>query len=133
MSFVTIVAGRYLRTRQKRAFISLITMLSIAGVTVGVMALIVVIAVMAGFEADLKSRIMGIRPHLVLSQAQGSLTNYDRIIDKLASRDEIATASAFISTQVVLRTTTRAAGALMKGVVPANGRSGIEGVGTGEG
>jgi lipoprotein-releasing system permease protein len=50
MSFVTYVSWRYLRTRQKRAFISLITALSIAGVTIGVMALIVVIAVMAGFE-----------------------------------------------------------------------------------
>ena len=59
MSFVTFVSGRYLRTRQKKAFISLITGLSIAGVSVGVMALIVVIAVMAGFETDLKSRIMG--------------------------------------------------------------------------
>ena len=71
MSFVTYVSGRYLRTRQKRAFISLITILSIAGVTVGVMALIVVIAVMAGFETDLKSRIMGIRPHMEITRKTG--------------------------------------------------------------
>jgi len=130
MSLVTFVAGRYLRTRQKRAFISLITALSIAGVTVGVMALIVVIAVMAGFEADLKSRIMGIRPHLVINRTQGAFTDHERIMEKLASQEEISTASAYISTQVVLRTTTRAAGALMKGVVPAGGQSGIEGVDT---
>ena len=63
MSFETFIGGRYLRAKQKQTFISLITLLSIAGVTVGVMALIVVIAVMAGFESDLKTRILGIESH----------------------------------------------------------------------
>jgi lipoprotein-releasing system permease protein len=110
MSFVTFVSGRYLRTRQKRAFISLITVLSIAGVTVGVMALIVVIAVMAGFETDLKSRIMGIRPHLVITKKQGRFTDYNQVLQKVESIAGIEKASAYITTQVVLRTTTRAAG-----------------------
>ena len=56
MSFEFFIGRRYLRAKQKQTFISLITVLSIAGVTVGVMALIVVIAVMAGFESDLKSQ-----------------------------------------------------------------------------
>ena len=123
MSFVTFVSGRYLRTRQKRAFISLITVLSIAGVTVGVMALIVVIAVMAGFESDLKSRIMGIRPHLVLTQKQGDFTGYNQILAKIKPVDGIETASAYITTQVVIRTTTRAAGAVLKGIDAVQGKS----------
>lgn len=128
MSFVTFVSGRYLRTRQKRAFISLITALSIAGVCVGVMALIVVIAVMAGFETDLKSRIMGIRPHLVVSKKQGAFPEYNQILKKITSIKEIDAASAFISTQVVLRTTTRAAGALLKGIDTAQGKHWIKGI-----
>ncbi|BBO73903.1 ABC transporter permease [Desulfosarcina widdelii] len=131
MSFVTFVSGRYLRTRQKRAFISLITALSVAGVAVGVMALIVVIAVMAGFEADLKSRIMGIRPHLVITQKEDALTDYDRIVEKVAGIRGIESTSAYISTQVVLRTANRAAGALLKGIVPTRGKAGIPGVDTG--
>ncbi|WP_372680518.1 lipoprotein-releasing ABC transporter permease subunit [Desulfosarcina sp.] len=131
MSFVTFVSGRYLRTRQKRTFISLITVLSIAGVTVGVMALIVVIAVMAGFENDLKSRIMGIRPHLVLTKKQGDFSDYKQVLAVLKPIGEIETASAFITTQVVLRTTTRAAGAVLKGVDPAQGKIGINSVDTG--
>jgi lipoprotein-releasing system permease protein len=123
MSFVTFVSGRYLRTRQKRAFISLITVLSIAGVTVGVMALIVVIAVMAGFESDLKSRIMGIRPHLVLTKKQGDFTGYNQILAKIKPVDGIETASAYITTQVVIRTTTRAAGAVLKGIDAVQGKS----------
>ncbi|MBC2710961.1 MAG: lipoprotein-releasing ABC transporter permease subunit [Desulfosarcina sp.] len=130
MSFVTFVSGRYLRTRQKRAFISLITVLSIAGVTVGVMALIVVIAVMAGFETDLKSRIMGIRPHLLITKKQGPFTDYNQILTRVKPIGGIETASAYITTQVVLRTTTRAAGAIMKGIDAVQGKSGINGVDT---
>jgi lipoprotein-releasing system permease protein len=130
MSFVTFVSGRYLRTRQKRAFISLITALSIAGVTVGVMALIVVIAVMAGFESDLKSRIMGIRPHLVITKNQGPFTGYDRVLQKVETITGIEKASAFITTQVVLRTTSRAAGAMLKGIDAVQKDSGISGVDT---
>ena len=130
MSFVTFVSGRYLRTRQKRTFISLITVLSIAGVTVGVMALIVVIAVMAGFENDLKSRIMGIRPHLVLTKKQGVFSGYKQILARIKPIGEIETASAFITTQVVLRTTTRAAGAILKGIEAVQGNSGIDSLDT---
>lgn len=130
MSFVTFVSGRYLRTRQKRAFISLITALSIAGVSVGVMALIVVIAVMAGFETDLKSRIMGIRPHLVITKKQGPFTQYNQILERVKRIRGLDTASAYISTQVVLRTTSRAAGALLKGIEATEENSGIKGVNT---
>ena len=130
MSFVTFVSGRYLRTRQKRTFISLITVLSISGVTVGVMALIVVIAVMAGFENDLKSRIMGIRPHLVLNKKQGVFSDYKQILARVKPIEEIQTASAFITTQVVLRTTTRAAGAILKGIEAAQGKISIDSVDT---
>ncbi|MDX2452249.1 lipoprotein-releasing ABC transporter permease subunit [Desulfosarcina sp.] len=130
MSFVTFVSGRYLRTRQKRAFISLITVLSISGVTVGVMALIVVIAVMAGFENDLKSRIMGIRPHLVLNKKQGVFSDYKQILTRMKPIEEIQTASAFITTQVVLRTTTRAAGAILKAIEAAQGKISIDSVDT---
>ncbi len=62
------IGKRYLRAKQKQAFISLITFLSVAGVTVGVMALIIVIAVMAGFESDLKSRILNVDAHIVLQR-----------------------------------------------------------------
>jgi lipoprotein-releasing system permease protein len=128
MSFVTYVSGRYLRTRQKRAFISLITILSIAGVTVGVMALIVVIAVMAGFETDLKSRIMGIRPHMEITRKQDVFTDYPHVLSTIRSIAGVETASAYIKTQVVLRTKSRAAGAILKGIDSVQGTVGIKGV-----
>jgi lipoprotein-releasing system permease protein len=62
MSFEFFIGGRYLRAKQKQAFISLITYLSIAGVAVGVMALIVVIAVMTGFESTSRRAFSAGRP-----------------------------------------------------------------------
>ena len=83
MSFEYFIGARYLRAKQRQAFISLITMLSIAGVAVGVMALIVVIAVMSGFESDLKSRILAGQSHIVLMRHGGPFTAYRRVIEKL--------------------------------------------------
>ena len=82
MSFETFVGRRYLRAKQKQAFISLITILSIAGVALGVMALIVVIAVMTGFEADLKTHILGGQPQVMIMRhgGAGSFTQYREIL-----------------------------------------------------
>ena len=131
MSFITFVSGRYLRTRRKRAFISLITLLSIAGVSVGVMALIVVIAVMAGFETDLRQRIMGIRPHLVITKAETAFSDHVAVLKQIATIPGIESASAFITTHVILRTPTRASGALLKGLDAASGKHWISGTDTG--
>lgn len=118
MSYELFIAGRYLRTRRKQAFISLITVLSIAGVALGVMALIIVISVMAGFEKDLKTRILSVEPDLVIEKKQGGITRPATIINKLNQINEIKAASPFIETQVVIRSKTRASGAVLKGIAP---------------
>ena len=81
MSFEFFIGRRYLRAKRKQAFISLVTVLSTAGVTVGVMALIVVIAVMSGFESDLKARILGGQAHVVLTHSGGDMDAYARVVD----------------------------------------------------
>ena len=83
MSFEYFIGTRYLKAKQKQAFISMITVLSVAGVAVGVMALIVVIAVMSGFEDDLKSRILGVESHLVLMRHGGSFSGYQAAMEKM--------------------------------------------------
>ncbi|MEE4603158.1 MAG: lipoprotein-releasing system transmembrane subunit LolC, partial [Desulfobacteraceae bacterium] len=71
MHFEFFIGRRYLRARQKQGFISLISVLSTAGVTVGVMALIVVIAVMAGAQSEFRSRILGVDSHAILMRYGG--------------------------------------------------------------
>jgi lipoprotein-releasing system permease protein len=118
MSFELFIGGRYLRAK-KRAFISLITYLSIAGVAVGVMALIVVIAVMSGFEADLKSRILGGQAQVILMRHNGPLTEYEEVLRRVEAVKGVAAATPFIYTQIMLRSSASVSGAVLRGVEPA--------------
>ncbi|RPJ78981.1 MAG: lipoprotein-releasing system transmembrane subunit LolC, partial [Deltaproteobacteria bacterium] len=118
MQFEYFIGGRYLKTKQKQVFISLITLLSIAGVTVGVMALIVVIAVMAGFESDLKSRILGVESHIVLTRHSGLFSDYRNVIADLEKDDDIIAATPFVYSQVMLRSAANVSGALLRGISP---------------
>ena len=65
------ISWRYLLTKRKEKFISLISVISILGVAIGVMALIIVIAVMAGFDQDLRDKIVGNYSHITLSSYKG--------------------------------------------------------------
>lgn len=118
MAFETFIGGRYLRARQRQAFISLITFLSIAGVTVGVMALIVVIAVMTGFESDLKSRILGGQAHVLLMRHGDDFTDYSRVMGQVEGLDGVEAVTPFIYTQTMLRTAHGTTGAVLRGIDP---------------
>jgi lipoprotein-releasing system permease protein len=119
MSFERFIGVRYLRAKQKQAFISLITYLSIAGVAVGVMALIVVIAVMTGFEVDLKTRILGGQANIVLMRYSGPFEDYRPVMQRIADVDGVAASTPFIYTQVMLRTPGNTTGAMLRGIDPA--------------
>jgi lipoprotein-releasing system permease protein len=65
-TFEFFIAGRYLRAKRKQAFVSLIALISVAGVAIGVMALILVLGVMTGFTDDLLEKILGTNSHIVI-------------------------------------------------------------------
>ena len=97
------IAFRYLKSKRKNAFISLITFISIAGVTVGVMALIIVLAVMSGFEEDLKSKILGTNSHVVvLSMEKSGMENYTEVVEKVKQHRNVVSATPFIFSPVML-------------------------------
>jgi len=73
------MALRYLRAKRKQAFISLTSIISVLGVALGVMALIVVIAVMAGFENHLRTKILGVNAHLLVRSYEGSFDDVKRL------------------------------------------------------
>ena len=126
MSFEYFIGGRYLRAKQKETFISLITVLSIAGVTVGVMALIVVIAVMAGFESDLKERILGVESHIVLMRHDGSFSEYEKISKQINKLQGVEASTPFIYSQIMLRSSTGVSGAVLRGIEPESAGSVIK-------
>jgi len=118
MPFELFIGSRYLRAKQKQSFISLITLLSIAGVTVGVMALIVVIAVMTGFESDMKSRILGVESHIVVMRHGGSFSDYRNVMARIQAADGVRATTPFIYSQVMIRSATGVSGAVLRGVDP---------------
>jgi len=118
MGYELFIGRRYLRAKQKQAFISLITILSIAGVAVGVMALIVVIAVMTGFEADLKSRILGGQPQVMLRRHGGAFTDYRQVLAEVEKTQGVEAATPFILLQIMLRAKHGASGAVLRGIDP---------------
>ncbi|MCP4747080.1 MAG: lipoprotein-releasing ABC transporter permease subunit [Desulfobacteraceae bacterium] len=126
MTFELFISRRYFKANPRQTIIALISMLGIIGVTIGVTALIVVIAVMGGFESDLKSRILGIEPHLVIEQTNDRpLTNYDELIRRANQTKGVLAAWPLISFQAMLRANSRISGALIKGVDPDMAKKGL--------
>jgi len=113
------ISWRYLFTKRKEKFISLISIISIAGVAIGVMALIVVIAVMSGFDKDLRDKIVGNYSHITLSGYKGiSEAEYPGIVKKIFLNPHIKGVSPFIQGQVLLKEKDRFFAAGLKGIDP---------------
>ncbi|MGV8074668.1 MAG: lipoprotein-releasing ABC transporter permease subunit [Syntrophobacteraceae bacterium] len=118
MNFELFVSLRYLMAKRRQTFISLITFISIAGVAVGVMALIVVLAVMNGFQEDLRSRILGVTSHIVVASFTGTITDYREVIAKTKKEEKIVAATPFIYTQVMMSSGKNVSGAILRGIDP---------------
>ena len=119
MEFEYFIGGRYLKARQKQTFITLITLLSMAGITVGVMALIIVIGVMKGFEDDLRTRILGGQSHVVIKSEDGSVSGYHQLVATVEKIDGVEAATPFSDVQGVLRSRYSISPAKIKGIDPA--------------
>ncbi len=119
MKYEWFIGLRYLKAKRKQTFISIITLISIAGVTVGVMALIVVLAVMTGFEKTLKEKILGTQAHLVLLKAgQEGMDHYEEVAKKVERVQRVVSAAPFIFNQVMLSSETNVSGVVLKGIDP---------------
>ena len=119
MSYELFVSIRHLSAKKSQKFISLNTWISIAGVGLGVMALIVVIAVMSGFSKDLRDKILGTNSHVVVSNMnRGVVDNYDGILKKVRSVKGVIAAAPFIMNQVMLINGDRVSGIVVRGIDP---------------
>ncbi|HOC69843.1 MAG TPA: lipoprotein-releasing ABC transporter permease subunit [Candidatus Hydrogenedentes bacterium] len=120
MRFETFVAARYLRGKRKTRFISLITFISVAGVSVGVIALIVVMSVMTGFDNALRETIIGNRAHLtVMNRAGLPMTDPDRVIEEVhALSPEVLGAGPIMQIEALLKRDNYTTGAFVLGVDP---------------
>ncbi len=127
ISYELLIALRYLKAKRRQTFISLITLLSVAGVALGVMALVVVIAVMTGAEKDFKARILGFQSHITVMKRGGGIAapeNLRRVIDGV---DGVRVTAPFVYGQVMLRSAYGVSGAALRGVDPLAPVTQIEG------
>ena len=124
------IARRYLKAKRKQSFISIITILSVAGVAVGVMALVVVIAVMTGAELDFRKRILGFQSHITIMRSGGQFFDYKFVSDIVRRVDGVKEVSEYVSSQVLLRSAFGVSGASIRGVNPSVSSKVIEGYDT---
>ena len=118
MGFTWRVALSHLRSRRSEAGINVITMVSILGVTIGVTALIMVLAVMEGFEIDLRDKILGSNAHLVVLNYEGNFDLGEDTLERIESIDGITAAAPFVYSEMMIRSTQGAAGVVFKGIDP---------------
>jgi lipoprotein-releasing system permease protein len=119
MSYELFVSLRHLKAKRTQRFISLNTWISIGGVALGVMALIVVIAVMSGFGKDLRDKILGTNSHVVVTNVtRTGLTDSEAVIKKVIKVEGVDAAAPFILNQVMLTYGNNAVGVVVRGIDP---------------
>jgi len=116
MSYELFIGLRYLRAKRKQTFISANTFISVAGIFLGVAALIIVLAVMNGFEIELRDKILGINSHIVLMEYTGGMENYERVMEELKSVDGVVASTPFIYGQAMLKNSGRVTGVVLRGM-----------------
>jgi len=104
LPFELLLALRYLRP--KRTFVSVITLISVAGVALGVAVLIIVISVMSGFDKQLRDTILGFNAHIDISVPHEQMSNYRELMSIVASNQNVRGVAPFVNTQVLMETTT---------------------------
>jgi len=116
MRYELMIGLRYLRARRKEGFISLIPVISVVGVMIGVMTLNIVLAVMTGFEEDLRDRILGFNPHIVLVSYAGAIRDPDTVLAKVRETKGVVAAEPLVYSQVMLTTGQSVSGVVVRGV-----------------
>jgi lipoprotein-releasing system permease protein len=91
------IAIRYLKARRKGLFSLITSFIAVGGTTLGVAALVITLAVMSGFQNDIRDKILGIQPHISITRIDGSpFTDYSSVIDRLKKDKAVRNCSPFI-------------------------------------
>ena len=117
MGYEFFIAKRYLTAKRKQAFISVITFISILGITIGVMALIIAIALITGFQGDVQDKILGSTFHIMVSDFTGEgISDYPQLMDKIITVDGVKEATPVIYDTILITGPYKSSGALIRGI-----------------
>ncbi|MGR8936073.1 MAG: lipoprotein-releasing ABC transporter permease subunit [Gammaproteobacteria bacterium] len=115
---ILFIGLRYTRAKRRTQFISFITLTSILGIALGVTALITVLSVMNGFEAELRERILGMTAHTTMSDYDGNLADWRTLENEVKNLPHVEGAAPFVQGQVMISADRRVSGTMLRGVLP---------------
>jgi lipoprotein-releasing system permease protein len=117
MNYEFFIAKRYLTAKRKQAFISVITLISALGIIIGVMALIIAIALITGFQGDVRDKILGSTSHIMVSGlGEEGLRDYRPLTSRIQEVEGVISVSPVVYNTVLLRGPYKASGAMLKGI-----------------
>ena len=118
MLYELFISLRFLISKRRQKFVSVTAFISVLGVIIGVMALNVVLAVMGGFEEELKNKILGVNSHIAVMSYHGPIDDYDILTKKIKEVPGVVGVSPLIYSQAMLATGDNVSGTVIKGIEP---------------
>ena len=109
---------RYTSAKRRNHFISFISLISMLGITLGVMALIVVLSVMNGFEQELRGRILGMVSHVTVSSYGNGLQDWQQLSRDTAANPQVIGAAPYVDAEAMLSNQASVSGAIIRGILP---------------
>ena len=125
MKYEFFIGLRYLLARRSETFISLITVISILGVTISVITLNVTVAVMTGFEEAIRDRLLGVNAHILLFKPGEYLDEYQELIPKLMQEEGVQSVAPTVFGQAIITSGSRVSGVVLRGIDPGEKDEGI--------
>ncbi len=118
MRYELMIGLRYMRAKRRNHFISFISMTSMAGIALGVAALIVVLSVMNGFQKELRARILGVASHVQITGPDNRLVDWRRVADVSLKHARVEAAAPYVNAQAMLSYDSLVRGVLVRGILP---------------
>jgi len=118
MRYEYFIGLRYTRAKRRNHFISFISLISMAGIALGVAALIVVLSVMNGFQRELRARILGVAAHVQITGPDNSLADWQHVAAKALENPQVVGAAPYVNAQAMLAFDAQVRGAIVRGIDP---------------
>jgi lipoprotein-releasing system permease protein len=118
MRYELFISLRYLRAKRREAFISLITLISILGVTISVTTLDIALSVTTGFENDLRTRILGFTPHIIVTSYGGPVADPNKLMEPILHTAGVVAAAPYVYVQAMVSYGSAVTGVFIRGVEP---------------
>jgi lipoprotein-releasing system permease protein len=117
MRYEWMIARRYLTARRKQAFISVITVISALGIAIGVMALVIALALITGFQGDVQDKILGATSHIMVSDLSGEgLRDFQSLEEKVGKVPGVVSVTPVVYNTVLIAGPSRSSGGYLKGI-----------------